>query len=103
MADSFASRGTLKIDNEDYTIYRLAAVYKKHPQAARLPFSLKILLENLLRTEDGVNVRAEDIAALAQWDAKAAPSREIAFTPSRALSQDFTWVPPLVDLVATRE
>src|SRR5204863_9174588 len=66
-------------------------------------FSLKILLENLLRTEDGVNVRADDIAALAQWDAQAEPSQEIAFTPSRVLLQDFTGVPAVVDLAAMRD
>jgi aconitate hydratase A / 2-methylisocitrate dehydratase len=103
MANSFASKGSLRIANQDCTIYRLAAVYQKYPQAQRLPFSLKILLENLLRTEDGVNVRADDIAALAQWDAKAEPSKEIAFTPSRVLLQDFTGVPAIVDLAAMRD
>src|SRR3989440_3939093 len=103
MADSFSSQGTLRVDNQDYTIHRLAAVYKKYPQAERLPFSLKILLENLLRMEDGLNVRAEDIAALAQWDAQAEPAREIAFMPSRVLLQDFTGVPAVVDLAAMRD
>src|SRR5258708_7013264 len=103
MANSFASQGTLTVDNKAYTIYRLAAVAKTHPQALRLPFALKILLENLLRTEDGLNVRADDIAALAQWDARAEPSREIAFTPSRVLLQDFTGVPAVVDLAAMRD
>ncbi len=103
MANSFASQSTLRIDNQEYTIYRLSAVYKKHPQAERLPFSLKVLLENLLRTEDGLNVRAEDIAALAGWDAQAPPAREIAFTPSRVLLQDFTGVPAVVDLAAMRD
>ncbi len=103
MANSLGSKASLHIDNQDYTIYRLAAVTKKYPQAERLPFSLKILLENLLRTEDGVNVRADDIAALAQWDPTAAPSREIAFTPSRVLLQDFTGVPAIVDLAAMRD
>src|SRR2546421_2958309 len=103
MADSFSSQGTLRVDNQDYTIHRLAAVYKKYPQAERLPFSLKILLENLLRMEDGLNVRAEDIAALAQWDAQVEPSREIAFMPSRVLLQDFTGVPAVVDLAAMRD
>src|SRR5437588_4964361 len=103
MADSFSSQGTLRVDNQDYTIHRLAAVYKKYPQAERLPFSLKILLENLLRTEDGLNVKAEDIAGLAQWDARAEPAREIAFTPSRVLLQDFTGVPAVVDLAAMRD
>ena len=103
MADSFQSRTSLTVDNAIYTIYRLDAVYKKYPQAARLPFSLKILLENLLRTEDGVNVRADDIAALAQWDAKAEPNKEIAFTVARVLLQDFTGVPAIVDLAAMRD
>lgn len=102
MADSFASKGTLRLDGVDYTLYRLSAVYKKHPQAERLPFSLKVLLENLLRTEDGVNVRCDDITALAKWDAKADPTNEIAFTPSRVLLQDFTGVPAVVDLAAMR-
>ncbi|MBI1832000.1 MAG: aconitate hydratase AcnA, partial [Planctomycetes bacterium] len=103
MADSFKSKATLTIDNAKYTVYRLDAVYKKYPQAQRLPFSLKILLENLLRTEDGVNVTGDDIAALAQWDARAEPSKEIAFTVSRVLLQDFTGVPAIVDLAAMRD
>ena len=103
MADSFQSKATLNVENKTHTIYRLDAVYKKYPQAARLPFALKILLENLLRTEDGVNVRADDIAALAQWDAKAEPTKEIAFTVARVLLQDFTGVPAIVDLAAMRD
>jgi aconitate hydratase len=103
MADTFNSKATLTIDNAGYTIYRLGAVYQKYPQAERLPFSLKILLECLLRTEDGVNVTAGDIAALAQWDAKAEPTKEIAFTPARVLLQDFTGVPAVVDLAAMRD
>ena len=70
---------------------------------ARLPFSLKILLENLLRNEDGESIRAEDIEALATWDPKAEPSKEIAFTPARVLLQDFTGVPAVVDLAAMRD
>ncbi len=103
MANSFNAKASLSIDNASYTIYRLDAVYKKYPQAQRLPFSLKILLENLLRTEDGVNVTADDIAALAQWDAKAEPNKEIAFTVARVLLQDFTGVPAVVDLAAMRD
>src|SRR5438874_1026326 len=99
MSNSFGSKGSLN----GSTIYRLSAVAKKYPQVEHLPFALKILLENLLRTEDGVNVRADDIAALAQWDAQAEPSREIAFTPSRVLLQDFTGVPAVVDLAAMRD
>jgi aconitate hydratase len=103
MTDSFHSKASLSLDTTSYTIYRLDAVYKKYPQAERLPFSLKILLENLLRTEDGVNVTAADIAALAQWDANAEPTKEIAFTPARVLLQDFTGVPAVVDLAAMRD
>ena len=103
MADSFQSKASLTVDSSTYTIYRLDAVYKKYPQAQRLPFSLKILLENLLRTEDGLNVTEADIAALAQWDAKAEPTKEIAFTVSRVLLQDFTGVPAIVDLAAMRD
>ena len=103
MADSFSSKATLLVDNASYTIYRLDAVYKKYPQAQRLPFSLKILLENLLRNEDGLNVRSGDIATLAQWDAHAEPSNEIAFTVARVLLQDFTGVPCVVDLAAMRD
>src|SRR5262249_30877930 len=103
MADSFGSKGTLPVGDRVYTIFRLAAVEKVHPEAARLPFSLKILLENLLRAEDGLSVRPEDIAALACWQPQAQPNREIAFTPSRVLLQDFTGVPAIVDLAAMRD
>jgi aconitate hydratase len=103
MADSFASRSTLKVGDKSYTIYRLAAAEKRFPQVAKLPFSLKILLENLLRTEDGVGVKAADIEGLATWQATAEPSREIAFMPARVLLQDFTGVPAVVDLAAMRD
>ncbi len=99
MADSFKSRSTLKVDGQDYTIYRLDKV----KNAARLPFSLKILLENLLRHEDGSVVSKADIQALANWKPKAAPDKEIAFTPARVLMQDFTGVPAVVDLAAMRD
>jgi aconitate hydratase len=101
--NSLGSQATLQVGADSYTIYRLDAVYKKYPEAAKLPFSLKILLENLLRTEDGVAVDADDIAAIAKWDATAEPSQEIAFTPSRVLLQDFTGVPCVVDLAAMRD
>src|SRR5258706_11668203 len=101
--NSFGAESTLKVGDEEFTIYKLSAVEKDCASAARLPFSLKILLENLLRTEDGVSVRAEDITALANWQAKAEPQREIAFTPSRVLLQDFTGVPAVVDLAAMRD
>ncbi|CAN5869954.1 aconitate hydratase AcnA [soil metagenome] len=101
--NSYGSQATLQVGPDAYTIYRLDAVYKKHPEAAKLPFSLKILLENLLRTEDGVSVDEDDIAAIATWKATAEPSQEIAFTPSRVLLQDFTGVPCVVDLAAMRD
>jgi aconitate hydratase len=103
MANSFGSRSPLTVGNKSYTIYRLAAIEKAIPEAARLPFSLKILLENLLRTENGLSVRKEDIEALARWNPKAEPDREIGFTPARVLLQDFTGVPAIVDLAAMRD
>src|SRR5262249_10762020 len=103
MVDHFGSQALLRVGEHEYTIFRLSAVEQAFPQAARLPFSLKILLENLLRTEDGQTVRASDIEALARWDAKARPSTEIAFTPARVLLQDFTGVPAVVDLAAMRD
>jgi aconitate hydratase len=103
MANSFGSQATLTVENHAYTIFRLDAVAKKFPQVEHLPFSLKILLENLLRTEDGRAVTAADIEALACWDPHAAPAREIAFTPARVLLQDFTGVPAIVDLAAMRD
>ncbi|HKF47350.1 MAG TPA: aconitate hydratase AcnA [Terracidiphilus sp.] len=101
--NSFASRATLKSGAKSYTIFRLPALEARGFNLARLPFSLKILLENLLRREDGVNVTAEDIELLAKWDAKAEPSREIAYMPARVLMQDFTGVPAIVDLAAMRD
>ena len=101
--NSFDSRGTLTSGNKSYTIYRLPALAAKGFNLSRLPFSLKILLENLLRREDGVNVTAGDICFLATWNAKAEPSREIAYMPARVLMQDFTGVPAVVDLGAMRD
>ena len=101
--NSFASRATLTSGNKSYTLFRLPALTAKGFDLTRLPFSLKILLENLLRREDGVNVTAGDICFLATWDAKAEPSREIAYMPARVLMQDFTGVPAVVDLGAMRD
>jgi aconitate hydratase len=101
--NSFNSRASLKSGAKTYTIYRLPALESKGFNLSRLPFSLKILLENLLRREDGVNVAADDIEFLAKWDAKAEPSREIAYMPARVLMQDFTGVPAIVDLAAMRD
>jgi aconitate hydratase len=103
MANSFGSQATLHTADGAYTIFRLAAVEQALPNAARLPYSLKILLENLLRTENAQSVTAADVEALANWQAKAEPCREIAFTPSRVLLQDFTGVPAVVDLAAMRD
>jgi len=97
--DSFGSKATLSVDGRDYTIFRLDAV----PGHDRLPFSLKILLENLLRTEDGANITSEQIRALGNWDANAEPDTEIQFTPARVVMQDFTGVPCIVDLATMRE
>ena len=103
MSDSFSSHGTLIVGGQKYAIARLSALERRGFNVARLPFSLRILLENLLRLEDGLVVRAEDIEALARWDARAVPDREIAFMPGRVLLQDFTGVPAVVDLAAMRD
>jgi aconitate hydratase len=103
MADSYHALSTLKVDDKSIGYYRLDSLKSAGLDIARLPFSLKILLENLLRHEDGVTVTADDIKALANWEAKATPDREIAFRPSRVLLQDFTGVPAIVDLAAMRD
>ncbi|MGO1593733.1 MAG: aconitate hydratase AcnA, partial [Ancrocorticia sp.] len=97
--NSFNSRGPLTVGSETYDIYRLDAV----PGLSRLPYSLKVLAENLLRTEDGANVTAAQIEALASWEPEAEPSHEIQFTPARVVMQDFTGVPCIVDLATMRE
>ena len=101
--NSFQSRSTLRVNNKDYEIYRLAALDEQGISTKHLPFSLRILLENLLRTEDGRNVPKDDVRALAAWNSKSKPDKEIAFTPSRVLLQDFTGVPAVVDLAAMRD
>jgi aconitate hydratase len=100
--NSFGARATLKVSGRELEIFRLDALQSKF-DVARLPFSLKVLLENLLRTEGNGSVRAQDIEALASWDASAEPSQEIAFSPARVLMQDFTGVPAVVDLAAMRD
>src|SRR5437660_11597491 len=100
--NSFDARATLRTGGRELEVFRLDALQSRF-DVARLPFSLKVLLENLLRNEDGVAVRAEDVKALASWDARAESSREIAFTPARVLMQDFTGVPAVVDLAAMRD
>jgi len=97
--DSFGSKGVLNVGGNEYEIFRLNSV----EGAQSLPFSLKVLLENLLRTEDGANITADHVRALASWDAEAEPSTEIQFTPARVIMQDFTGVPCIVDLATMRE
>ncbi len=101
--DSFGARGTLAVGGRTYEIFRLAALAQRSLPVARLPFSLKILLENLLRLEDGKTVTAAHVEKLARWDPKKAPDEEIAFMPARVLMQDFTGVPAVVDLAAMRD
>src|SRR6185436_3250136 len=107
MKDSFGSRSTLTVAgrgvSRTYRLARLDALESRTWSISRLPYALRILLENLLRREDGEVVRAEDIEALAHWDPKALPDREIAFMPARVLLQDFTGVPAVVDLAAMRD
>ncbi len=102
MSDSFATRDTLVVNGTDYTIFSLAKLGHQF-DLSRLPFSMKILLENLLRCEDGVSVTKASIEAVARWDAKAEPETEIAFMPARVVLQDFTGVPCVVDLAAMRD
>ncbi len=100
--NSYNARATVAVAGREYEIFRLEALQAQY-DIARLPFSLKILLENLLRNEDGESIRAADIEALATWNASAEPSKEIAFTPARVVLQDFTGVPAVVDLAAMRD
>jgi aconitate hydratase len=101
--DSFGAKGTLEVGGSSYEIYRLGAVTGDGLDVDSLPFSLKVLLENLLRTEDGADITADDIRALAGWDETAQPDKEIQFTPARVIMQDFTGVPCVVDLATMRE
>ncbi|HWH45863.1 MAG TPA: aconitase family protein, partial [Thermoleophilaceae bacterium] len=100
--DSFGARSTLQVGGERYEIHRLDALQASF-DVARLPYSLKVLLENLLRHEDGHAVSAADIENVARWSASDEPSKEIAYTPARVLMQDFTGVPAIVDLAAMRD
>src|SRR5215471_6586840 len=101
--NSFNSRASLKVGAKEYEIYRIDALDNAGISTKHLPFSLRILLENLLRTEDGRNVKKEEVRALAAWNKNSKPEKEIAFTPSRVLLQDFTGVPAVVDLAAMRD
>ncbi len=103
MSNSFGARATLEVGDRSYEIFRLDALEKQGINLHRLPYSLRVLLENLLRTENGTTVTADDILALANWDPKAQPDREVAFTPARVILQDFTGVPAIVDFAAMRD
>ncbi|HHJ19257.1 MAG TPA: aconitate hydratase, partial [Gammaproteobacteria bacterium] len=99
MSNSFNVKDSLDVNGQSYEIYNLSQL----PGARRLPFSIKILLENLLRNEDGRSVTRADIQAILDWDPQAEPSQEIAYRPARVLMQDFTGVPAIVDLAAMRD
>src|ERR1700748_3844981 len=101
--DSFGAKGTLDVNGKAYEIYRLDAVEGDGLDVKTLPYSLKVLLENLLRTEDGADITADDIRAIAGWDPDAEPDQEIQLTPARAIMQDFTGGPWVVDLATMRE
>src|SRR5271165_1284498 len=101
--NSFSSRSVLRVGKREFEIYRLDALEKQACSTGHLPYSLRILLENLLRREDGKAVKADDVRALTLWTGKSVPSQEIAFTPARVLLQDFTGVPVVVDLAAMRD
>jgi aconitate hydratase len=103
MRDSFGARSTLAVGGRSYEIFRLSALAQQGWDVSRLPYSLRILLEALLRAEDGSSVTRDDIEALARWSPGAGASREIAFTPARVILQDFTGVPAVVDLAAMRD
>ena len=103
MQNSFGARSALRAGSRTYEIYSLGVLERHGFDVGRLPYSLRILLENALRTEDGVITTADDVRALAGWDPQAAPSNELAFTPARVLLQDFTGVPAVVDLAAMRD
>src|SRR5688572_29049566 len=101
--NTFGTRSSLAVGDETFEVFRLPYLERRGFNVTRLPYSLRILLENLLRTEDGVSVTADSIEALAKWDPRNPPLQEIAFTPARVLLQDFTGVPAVVDLAAMRD
>jgi aconitate hydratase len=103
MTNSFGARSTLEVGGREYRIWRLDALEREGVEVSRLPYSLRILLENLLRNEDGVTVTRDDVLALARWDPRRPPEREIAYSPARVVLQDFTGVPCVVDLAAMRD
>jgi aconitate hydratase len=100
--DTFGARSTLTVGGESHEVFRLDALQDRY-DVARLPYTLRILLENVLRREDGETVSATDVEAVARWNASAEPSDEVTFAPARVLLQDFTGVPAVVDLAAMRD
>src|SRR5262245_20794346 len=102
MADSFGARRAFRAGDREYEIFRLDALQDTY-DIPRLPYTLRVLLENVLRLEDGAAVTTDDVDAVATWEPTAEPSREISFTPARVLLQDFTGVPAVVDLAAMRD
>ena len=103
MKNSFGALGSFSVNGHNYRLFRLDALKSQGVDLDRLPFSIKILLENVLRTEDGISVTAETVNSVANWNASAEPTDEISFTPARVLLQDFTGVPAVVDLAAMRD
>jgi len=101
--NTLGTQSPLKVGGKEYEIFRLSKLYQQGISTRHLPYSLRILLENLLRTEDDRNVTKDEIRALAAWNSQSKPNKEIAFTPSRVLLQDFTGVPAVVDLAAMRD
>ncbi|MBC7793554.1 MAG: aconitate hydratase, partial [Clostridia bacterium] len=101
--DSFQARATLNVAGKDYTYYNLAKLTQDYPKVAKLPFSMRVLLENLLRHEDGRVATKEDVLAVVNWEPTKTPDKEIAYHPARVLLQDFTGVPCVVDLAAMRD
>src|SRR4051812_48264066 len=101
--NSYGARAALKVGSQTYEIFRLDALDKQGIQTTHLPYSMRILLENLLRNENGRSVTANDIKTLAKWKSKEEPSAEISFNPARVLMQDFTGVPAVVDLASMRD
>src|ERR1044072_4650377 len=99
--DSFGARSTLAVADRELEVFRLDALQARY-DVARLPYTLRVLLENVLRHEDGVTVTARDVEAVARWNATAVPAKEVNFNPARVLLQDFTGVPAVVDLAAMR-
>src|SRR5262245_6115760 len=103
MKDTFGTKAKLQVGSTSYDIFHIGKLAAQHPNVARLPYSLKVLLENLLRYEDGRGVKREHVEKMIAWSPRAEPDTEISFHPARVLLQDFTGVPAVVDLAVMRE